>query len=122
MIDPIIEKQFINSFILKTKRERAVFELSNPSRRRSYITDIGRKLDRNLFQKVDRRNAQQILKSAGAPDVCYFLSRYEGNDGKEYNLEQGLNMLDYEFEVMICIPSKLAVFRETPTDFYLLKK
>lgn len=122
MIDYGIERQFVRSFILKDKRERAIFELGNPKLRHSFIMKIGSKLDRNLFQKISRGNAQQTLKAAGAPDVCYFLSGFEENDGKEYSLEQGLDILDYEYEVMVCIPQKLAVFRETPTDFYILKK
>ena len=85
--------------------------------------NLSDKLDRNCFHRVDDRNTvYQELKKMGALDTCYIISASEEVDGKEYDLKEGLHILDYEFELLSCIPGKLAYFRETPNDSYILIK
>ena len=116
-----IEIQIVNSFFIKNKRERAILELANPKKRRLFIATLSDKLDHTYFHRVeDKKNIYQTLKELGAPNSCYIISCFEEVDGREFELRHGLRILDYEFEFMSCIPGKLAFFRKTPSESYIL--
>ena len=93
-------------------------------RREKFLSQIGKYLDRKSFIPVKTgnvKNVYSILKEAGATDLRYIISTNPQKDGREFSLSEGLRILDYEFELMLCISGKLAFFRETPTKGYVLQ-
>lgn len=120
-----VERKFVESFVIKSKRARTIYELLNKDKRNRFIWNIAFHLDRSTFHPIkvkDESMICQLLREEGAPNTCYMISNDKNKDGCEFPLIEGIHSLDYEFEILICIPDKLVFFRETQSENYLLKK
>lgn len=120
-----IERQFVNGFVVKSKQPRTIHELSSQSKRDRFTSRIGFHLERSTFHLIEVKDVSSIyrrLKEEGASDTCYLISLNADRDGREFPLMEALHTLDYEFEILICLPVELAFFRETPSQSHLLKR
>lgn len=86
----IIIKSFVTNFILKDKRERCTFELTNPNKRTKFTDRLNHKWDtildmRRLIpidKKTDRAELIQKLLGFKDDETCYVISNYRALDDK----------------------------------------
>lgn len=108
-----IERRIINSFIIKTRAERIIYELSSKNRRECIW-----KLEKELFipeycTEEDHSKAEilKILCNNGAGKECYVMSIDEEIDGKEMKLSEALEEVYGRGPALIsCVHGKLAYF------------
>ena len=88
-----IEKEMVNYFILKSKRERTYWELSTPRKRSSGIGRFcyGEYLNRSLFVELNGETNEKIMdrvKRNGGGNAGYLLTwRYSGEIDLRRELE-----------------------------------
>ena len=130
-----IEEEFIRSFVIKLKREHALFDLASPKKRDRFLGKLCHEyyeiLDDRYIEKIQTSFADdthQLLKTHGAQENCYVLSFNEAVDGKELPLAEALSqVVGYGMpSIVICIPGKLAYFEAEqnygPPPRFLLKR
>jgi hypothetical protein len=86
----IIIKLFVTNFILKDKRERSNFELTNPKKRNKFTDRLNHQWDtildiRRLIaigKKEDRADFIQKLLGFKDDEICYVISNYSTFDDK----------------------------------------
>ncbi len=115
------EKEFVEAFVLKKKRERSIFELNSKKKRREFFSKLCHRydniIDSRYMTKLKAPNSNskdiyQILMKEGAGKNCYMLSYFEDLDGKTMPLTEALdNCVGRGMpSVVICDPGKLAYF------------
>lgn len=109
------EEVTIHAFIASHRRDRWLLKLESNRHR-------GEILDRlNHCADLDPRNARWLasntdvvglLKSHGAPEVCYVLSACESIDGREMPLEEAVAKTESGGwgTLVSCIPGRLAYY------------
>jgi hypothetical protein len=111
------EHKLVASFIAAARRSRHL-ELSDKPKRRK---DITRSLAH--FEHLDERyligiapreqNPSDILRSKGAPEICYAVSEDDELDGKEIDLTHALEtVIGRGMGTFFGIPGKLAYFED----------
>ena len=127
-----IEEKFVNTFIVKDKRERILFELNSAKKRVFALRRLFQLLDKR-FTVLEKRNIEgseliaEIKKYAVMDNNCYIISD-SVDDGKMLPLEVAIkNMLEYEMTyVIICDENTVVASEEyeicgTPTKMILNK-
>ncbi|MCU0492781.1 MAG: hypothetical protein MUD01_14415 [Chloroflexaceae bacterium] len=115
------ERLFIQSFVLRERRERAAFELASPKRRPAFLNRLchtyAAVLDMRYAQALpaslaDWQAVLAILLAKHALPMCYAISMSDALDGKHMPLEQVLQgAVSFGLpSIVICIPGKLAYF------------
>ena len=126
------EEQFARNFIVVDKRERYLSLLESERGRKKLLAGFHhcRDLD-SQFAKLIPSNQQStasieaLLKSHGAPSVCYVMSDNLRIDRKEMALNEALlEIVGADTGALVsCIPGKLAYFEmEGLSERYLLVK
>lgn len=124
------EQAFVETFIQPARRERAMFCLSNPKKRREFIDRFahhGRDVLVPKYLRSIKPNQQHpksicaILRGLGAPTNCYVIS--EPLDGVEMDLLAALEkVVGYgNGAVMSCIPGRLGYFEGEWRERYVLE-
>ena len=116
-----IENKVVDAFVIRRKKERAIFELSNPEKRERFISRIEDYFDTRYVSQIDGHVATyqdlyRVLKVHGAPEMCYVMGIYEPNyDGKIINLKEALTICFRGGPVLLsCIHGKLAYYEAHP--------
>ena len=116
-----IEHQIINAFVIKRKKERALFELKDSEKRDNFIWDIEEYFDSRYVFQIEQHIASsqelyKILRAHGAPDMCYAMGIYAPDyDGKIIGLREALNLSFRRGPVLLsCIHGKLAYYEAHP--------
>lgn len=126
------EQAFVESFVQRTRRERALLCLADPNKRRKFIdkfahhgTDILipqclRSIEPN---KQNPDSIYTILRSLGAPDTCHVISE-SSFDGKEMELLAALKeIVGYGMGTVIsCLPGRLGYFEGEVRQRYILQR
>ena len=93
-----IEENFVNSYIVKSKRERLLFELQG-KKRRDGIGRFAHGAESLIDDSKIRLKGQYITKdlreivAAANTGPCYVISWYEELDGKEFNKDDVPDLL-----------------------------
>ena len=123
------ESAFVESFIVKPRRERVLESLASSKNRhkftsmfdhhgRSYIVPGCIRQVEPRYQHVS--DLEQILRSMGAPATCHFIGGK--HDGEDLQLLAALReVVGYGIgTVLSCVPGKLAYFEAELRDRFLL--
>jgi hypothetical protein len=123
------ESAFVESFIVKPRRERVLESLASPKNRHKFTSMFdhhGRNyIVPGCIRQVEPRyqhasDLEQILRSMGAPATCHFIGGK--HDGEDLQLLAALReVVGYGIgTVLSCIPGKLAYFEAELRDRFLL--
>ena len=131
------EEAFVNAFVQKKRRERALFELGSESKRGRFIDrlchDYAGVLDSRYLRPLpdpghDPAGLLKRLKELRAGGTCHVISFNDEVDGKDIALEDairatlGLGLPS----ILICEPASLAYFEaeqvQGPPPRYLLSR
>lgn len=126
-----IEESFVNSYIIKNKRDRILFELCG-KKRRDGIDRFSHSADNLLDETKIKLKGQYIsedlqhIVATSNSHKCYVISSFEELDGKEFNKDEALN------RILGCGIPSIAVFdnfaiieteqEQGPAVKYLLQK
>jgi len=129
------EQAFVESFVQRDRRERALLCLTNPKKRRKFLEWLMDHADNILMPECIRsiKTSQQhpdpiyaILRSLGAPDTCYLISEHSNFDGKEMELLAAIKEIigngDGMGSVISCLPGRLGYFEGEWKERYILQK
>lgn len=106
-----IERKIINSFIIKTKAERIIYELSSKKRRECiWKLNSGIFVPENIIgADLSKSEILKMLADNGAEKDCYVLSIDESIDGREMKLSEAMDEVYGNGPVLVsCIHGKLA--------------
>jgi hypothetical protein len=113
------EVALINSFVVKSKRERLSGLLTNPKRRKQATSALAHFDDFDsrwvMMLPTNQQNPASIeraLRSRGAGDTCHAISEAAALDGKRLPLRTALDqVIGYGMGALLsCIPGKLAFY------------
>lgn len=116
-----LEEIIVKSFFTKRLRERVIFELSSPKRRKNALSRLCHTYHTTLLEHYmieipkpnsDPSEIEALLKSYGAEKTCYVISWYEEIDGKHLSLRTALERAVGRGlpSLISCIPGELAYF------------
>ena len=132
-MDKSIEEKFVNTFVIKEKRERILYELNSTKKRALAIRRLYPLLDKRfvVFEKRDIDESElfaEVKKYSEINRVCYNISDSK-DDGKIIPFEVAVkNMLEYEMAyAILCDENTVVVSEEyeicgTPSKMILHKK
>ncbi|MDO8158526.1 hypothetical protein FKQ51_14390 [Bacillus toyonensis] len=136
-MDKEYEEAFVKKFFSKRLRDRVLFELFSPKKRRDALWRLNHNYNVALNEKyivsITQRIANtdellQLLKNHGAEDSCYVMSLNENVDGKHLPLHIAVEKIAFYglSSIISCVPDKLAYF-QAEQDYgsrerYLLKR
>ena len=133
-----IEESFVNTFVLKNRRERSIFELNSESKRGRFLSRLCHNyvtvFDARYFCSLEELGADSTalwsrLAGLGAGSHCQVISCNQEVDGKRVALKdaitatQGFGLPS----ILICVPDSLAYFEGeqqngAPPRFLLVKQ
>lgn len=131
-----IEEAFINTFVQKSRRDRACFELGSEARRGRFLNRLSdttglfdARYLRPLLEPEDFVSLQKLLERLGAKKTCHVISSNEAVDGKQMPLGEAIPaIMGYGLpSVLICAPDALAYYeaeqaKGPPPRFLLIKR
>lgn len=115
------EQKLISSFILPQRQSRYLELLEKPKRRKDITRSLGhfKHLDPRYIVPITPREQHvpeilRLLKTKGAPEMCYALSEDGALDGKELLLADALGQILGRGmgTFLSCIPGKLGYFED----------
>jgi hypothetical protein len=123
------ESAFVESFILKARRERALEMLASPKNRHKFTSRFDHHGQTYFIPECIRSieprdqhppNIAQILRRLGAPETCHVIGGM--HDGKDMELLSALKeVVGYGTgTVLSCVPGKLAYFEGEIRERFLL--
>jgi hypothetical protein len=126
------ELNIIKTFVTKERQQRYINLISTKKGRAKFRLYIAH------FQDIDKHfcslltpsikipnNLLDLLKSKGAPDICYIISENSKYDQKELQLQDAVNKLFHSgiAYFLSCIPGNLAYYEgEDLNSCYVLEK
>jgi hypothetical protein len=122
------EEAVIKAFIVKPKHRRMISLLANPKRRGTVLSKMYhfRDLDSRWAHRFEPRlqnpaSIGELLRSKGAPAVCYAVSTNSEIDGRFTDLNNALMaIVGYGHGTLLsCIPGKLGYFEDEEKRFIL---
>ncbi|MGO9212217.1 MAG: hypothetical protein ACLPXM_20855 [Terriglobales bacterium] len=127
------EQAFVEAFVQKSRRERALLCLADPKRRRKLTdrfahhgTDIlAPECLRSIVPSQQHpKNIYSLLRGLGAPEDCHVISENSDLDGKEMGLLPALEEVvgNGMGTVISCVPGRLAYFEGELRERYILQK
>jgi hypothetical protein len=129
------EEIFVNTFIQKNRRDRALYELTTESKRWKFCDrlchDYLGMFESKYLQPISDLGFDPVgllkrLTKLGAKETCHVISSYDDVDGKQLPLEEAIQAtLGRGFpSVLICVADSLAYFEaeqvKGPPPRYLL--
>jgi hypothetical protein len=137
-IEKDIEKIFVETFVVKNKRDRSLFELNSKKKRKDFFSKLCHRYDQIIDSRYTTKlpspnssseHIHQILKKYGAGKDCYLLSYFKDLDRKTMLLSEALEQRVGRGmpNIVICNPNKLAYFEAeqevgSPPRFIIKKK
>lgn len=128
----IHEEQFAHSFIVPEKRARYLSLLESKRGRKKLLEgfyhchDLDTRYAKPLpASQASDQAIEKLLKSKGAPEVCYVMSADSSLDGREMFLSEALfeTVCGDGGTLISCIAGKLAYFELEPFDGrYILER
>jgi hypothetical protein len=126
------EQAFVEFFVQRPRRERALLCLANSKKRRKFVDEFAHHGTYILAPECLRsiKPSQQnpdsiyaILRSLGAPDTCHVISE-SSFDGKEMELLAALKeIVGYGMGTVIsCLPGQLGYFEGELRERYILQR
>ena len=121
MIDHKAEEYFINTFIIKNRRERLLYELSSPDKRYDGLSRFCHNA-RDLLEpsriimkgeNIDRDHAFYEF-SRDHDELCYVISPDLYEDGEYLLLDDALDIATIGLDAIIIIGSTFAVVFDEP--------
>ena len=128
------ERLFIETFVVRSKRDRYVTLLGNSKTRPKILGLLNHNLDVDWTLAIEAKThdlaaLEAFLRSLGAPNEgCYFISDSTELDGTTVSLGKALRLADDFFfaSILDYVPGKLAVYwcetATKPRCYVLLKK
>ncbi|MGU7369553.1 hypothetical protein [Bacillus cereus] len=132
-----MKKHLSKNFFSKRLRDRVLFELFSPKKRRdalwrlnhNYNVVLNEKYITSITQRIANTDELlQLLKNYGAEDSCYVMSLNEDVDGRHLPLHIAVEKIAFYglSSIISCVPDKLAYF-QAEQDYgsrerYLLKR
>ena len=110
-MNTIIEEKFVNTFVIKDKRERILYELSSTKKRAVALQHLYNVLDKKLtvFESLNMSDNEVINEAKNFFEFnkeCYIISETT-DDGNMLPFEKALkNMLSYEVNYVIIYDEK----------------
>src|SRR5260221_7594345 len=94
-----IEARVVRAFVAPERKERYLEGLSNPKRRSKILDRLNHHIDdidsRYRMPLPPERHSpaavEELLRSRGAPSVCYVMSSWSRLDGREMQLGEALS-------------------------------
>lgn len=132
-----MEKLFVNSFVLKNKKERSLFELSSNKKRSNFFYKLchgyNEVFDPKNLKKISEPNSDasaiyKLLVKHGAGKNGYVMSSFDDLDRKTLPLLKALEQCVGRGlpSIVICASGKLAYFEAEqeagPPPRFILKK
>jgi len=136
-MDKQLEETFVRTFVLRIRRERALFELNSKKKRWKFLHRLAHTFDQVFDSRFlhaippPNSNPDRIhaaLKKRGAATDCYILIYGDERDGTTMKLDEALRQfMGRGPVVLICSPDKLAYFEAEPEAyppprFFLVKR
>jgi hypothetical protein len=119
---PLHEQEMVRAFILKERRERCAFLLSDPVRRQKLREALAhfKWLDERFAHPISPKTAHTaaelvaLLRQKGAGKTVWVISEHAPIDGREMNLDAAMDETWGRScgTVLSCIPGKLAFFKD----------
>ena len=127
------EQAFVEAFVQKPRRERALLCLADPKRRLKFTGRFAHNGTDILMPECLRsivpsqqhpKNIYSLLRGLGAPEDCHVISENSDLDGKEMGLLPTLGkVVGYGMGTVIsCVPGRLAYFEGELRERYILQK
>lgn len=113
------EEKFVKSFIVKSRRERYITQLSSKKRRHTIIHRLAHNFDFDEKYAFKIPSSQHIVRviekllfERGAKKTCYIISENVEIDGKELSLSETLKeVVGYTMgTILSCIPGVLVYY------------
>ena len=110
-MNTIIEEKFVNTFVIKDKRKRILYELSSTKKRAVALQRLYNVLDKKLivFESLNMSDNEVINEAKNFFEFnkeCYIISETT-DDGNMLPFEKALkNMLSYEVNYVIIYDEK----------------
>ena len=131
-MDIQIEQMVVEAFIVKRKKERALYELQNLKKRHDFIWRIDDYIDERFLVKVQSPittylDVYHMLKEYKVPDLCYIFSIDRSDDGTSMPLKEALQRKVFLGPALIsCDHGKIAYFEGEmdlkPTRYLIINK
>jgi hypothetical protein len=119
---PLHEQEVVRAFILKDRRERCAFLLSDPVRRKKLRDVLAhfKWLDERFAHPIPPKTAHTaaelvaLLRQQGAGPTVWVISQYAPIDGREMSLEAAMEEIWGRQcgTLLSCIPGKLAFIKD----------
>jgi hypothetical protein len=127
------EQAFVESFVQSTRRERVLFCLASPKKRRKFVREFAHHgmyiLAPECLRSIkpSEQNPDSIyafLRGLRAPDTCHLISEDSNLDGKELELLAALKQIIGcgMGTVISCLPGRLGYFEGEARERYILQK
>ena len=101
-MDQAYEVEIIKSFFEKKYHDRIIYELASRKKRKHGIGRLSHQvetiLDKRFMCEVKKTSPEEILdllRKAGADELCYVISFHQDADGKYMPLEEGIHSVFY---------------------------
>ena len=127
------EQAFVEAFVQKARRERALLCLGDPKKRLKFTERFAHHGGDILIPEHLRsiapsqqhpKDLYSLLRNLGAPETCHVISEGKDLDGKEMGLLDALkSVVGYGMGTVIsCIPGRLGYFEGEFRERYILQK
>ena len=133
-MDPHIEDWLVNAFVVKPKRARYRDLLRLPRKRRALLDRLHPAFDLDLQGGREIKPTGEpyhvvvlrMLREAGAPPDCYFMSTDDRYDGRVAPLAEALETYNTTWRtvhamLISCVPHQLACYMSDEGHALLLK-
>jgi hypothetical protein len=109
------EEAIIRAFIAPHRRSRWLLLLESPKKRSKFLDRLNHCIDlddRYTHALPSNANVVEVLRSHGAPSMCYILSDTAALDGREMPLAEAVPAVELAGwgSIISCISGKLAYF------------
>jgi hypothetical protein len=109
------EEEIIRAFMIPARRKRWLESLNSSKRRGPMLDRLNhcRDLDERYATPLPSNvNIAEILRSRGAPEMCYVLSCTDTIDGRELPLDEVLTVTELGGwgTILGCLPGRLAYY------------
>jgi hypothetical protein len=115
------EESLVRAFILPQRQERYLEMIAKPKRRQVFAESLAhfKHLDMRFAVRIPpnqqhAKDIAKILKSKGAPAICYAFSEWGEIDGRDLSLDEALKAVvgGGMGTFLSCIPGRLAHFED----------
>ena len=126
------EQAFVESFVRRPRRERALLFLADPKKRRKFAQEFAHHgtylLEPSALRSLEPgqqnpKSIYSILRKLGAPDSCHLISEASFDDTDMELLSALENAVGYGMGTVIsCVPGRLGYSEAELRERYILQK